>query len=144
MKVLLAFLCILFTNPQELRPNTSKSFPAGTTDESPRRKCSINFVGTVKSIDQLGKKELRVTPVDLDSRFAITIHIEAVTQGEVPLKPGTDHVFAVHSPARLFGVVIEEIIDKKYRFKVNWNVDNNQFSDLTAVLLDTDMEKEIT
>ncbi|HSB27580.1 MAG TPA: hypothetical protein VLE19_06990 [Pyrinomonadaceae bacterium] len=143
MKVLLALLCILFNNPQELRPNPSKSLRAGTADESPSRKCSITFVGTVKSIEQLGRKNLRVIPVDLDSRFAITIHIEAVTPAEVPLKPGADHVFAVHSPARLFRAVTEEIIDKKYRFKVDWNVDNNQFSDLTAVLPDKDMEKKL-
>ena len=99
-------------------------------------------MATVKAIEPLGNRELQVIPVDLDSRFAVTVHIEAVTPRDVPLKVGTDQIFAVHSPARLFGAVNEDIIGRKYRFKVAWNGTRNnaRFSELTAArIVEEDM-----
>src|ERR1043166_3806165 len=57
-------------------------------------KVTITFTGTVKSVEMLGDRELKVFPIDLDSRFAITVHIEAVTPEDVPLKVDTDQNFA--------------------------------------------------
>ena len=96
------------------------------------RKVSITFIGTVKSIEQLGQRELRVTPVDFDSRFAVTVHIESVAPEDGPLEAGTDRVFAVHSPSKLFGAVEKDIIGKKYRFKVAWDEVRHRFSELTT------------
>jgi len=128
MKVISPMLiCVLCVSSQELAVNTNQS----TGIKS--RKVSITFIGTVKSIEPLGKRQLRVTPVDLDARFAVTVHIESVTRGEVPLEGDTDQVFAVHSPAKIFGAAKEEdIIGKKYRFKVAWNGVRHRFSDLSA------------
>jgi hypothetical protein len=83
----------------------------------------------------LGETELKVIPVDLDSRFAVTVHIESVTPKEVPLKADTDQDFAIHSPAQLFHAAKEETIGKKYRFKIVWNGlrSSSTFSELSAV-----------
>jgi len=136
MKIaLLVFLCVLCSNSQELRPTTPEATSRGTSDRSTTRKVSISFTGTVKSIEQLGERQLQVIPVDFDSRFAITVHIEAVTPSDVPLKVDTDRIFAVHSPAQLFGVREEEIIGKKYRFKVAWSSTrtSSRFYELKAI-----------
>jgi hypothetical protein len=83
----------------------------------------------------LGETELKVIPVDLDSRFAVTVHIESVTPKEVPLKADTDQDFSIHSPAQLFHAAKEETIGKKYRFKIVWNGlrSSSTFSELSAV-----------
>jgi hypothetical protein len=84
----------------------------------------ITFVGMVKSIEPLGEQELRgipVDPVDFDSRvarFAVTVHIESVTPGQVAFERGTDQVFSVHEPIAVFG---PDAIGKKYRFEAGWN-----------------------
>lgn len=123
--LLLLLVSVLCGSSRELQPNRNRSRS---------HKVSIVFIGTVKSIEPLGKRDLRVIPVDVDPRFAITVHVESVTPKETPLKVDTDQVFAVHSPARLFSAVEEEIIGRKYRFKVAWNEGRNEstFSDLTA------------
>jgi len=124
---LLLLICILCGSSVELRPNPNWS--KGTLERFTSHKV-ITFIGTVKSIEPLGQRELRVIPVDRDSRFAITIQIEAVPR-ESPLESGKDQVFAVHSPARLFRLSERDIIGRKYRFKVTCT--EGRFSDLTAV-----------
>ena len=103
-----------------------------SSNELPSHKVSITFIGTVQSIEPLGQRELRVTPVDFDSRFAVRVHIESVTPEDGPLEGGTDRVFAVHSPAQLFGAVQEDVIGKKYRFRVAWDEVRHRFSGLTS------------
>ena len=128
--ILLIVICVLCSAPG-LSLNTNHS--ARTFKRTTTRKIPITFIGTVKSIEPLGKRELQVIPVDFDARFAIAIHIESVSPTDVPLATDTDRIFAVHSPARLFGVSAEAAIGKKYRFKITWNgvSDKPRFSDLT-------------
>jgi hypothetical protein len=136
MKIfLLVLIGILCASSRESRPNTNQSSLTKTSDASTSRKVSITFIATVKSIELLGERELKVIPVDFDSRFAVTIHIESVTPKEVPLKADTDENFAIHSPAQLFQVSKEDSVGKKYRFKVVWNgmPGNSKFSNLSAV-----------
>lgn len=101
-------------------------------------KTSLTFIGTVKSVEPLGKRELSVIPVDFDPRFAVTVQIESVTSQEGPLEEGIEQVFAIHSPAQLFRADIEEVIFKKYRFRVNWEKsgDKARFSALTASVIE--------
>src|SRR5689334_22657436 len=122
--VLIGVLCATSREPQR---NTSQS-PS-------TEKVSVTFIGTVKSIEQLGERELQVIPIGFDSRFAVTVHIESVTPKEVPLKADADENFAIHSPAQLFQAAKEDTIGKKYRFKVVWNGTrtSSRFSDLSAV-----------
>ena len=136
MKIfLLVLIGILCASSRESRPNTNQSSLTKTSDASTSRKVSITFIATVKSIELLGERELKVIPVDFGSRFAVTIHIESVTPKEVPLKADTDENFAIHSPAQLFQVSKEDSVGKKYRFKVVWNgmPDNSKFYNLSAV-----------
>lgn len=135
-EILLVLMCILCGHLHQLSFNTNQFTVTGafnrTTTTS--RKIPVTFIGTVTSIELLGKRDVRVIPVDFDSRFTITVHIESVTPGDVPLEAGTDQVFAVHSPARLFQGVEKDVIGKKYRFKIVWNdmPNRSKFSDLTA------------
>jgi hypothetical protein len=98
------------------------------------RKVSITFTGTVKSIELLGERKLKVIPVNFDSRFAVTVHIESVTPLETPLKEGAEAIFAIHSPARLFLAGEKDVVGKKYRFRLTWEKvnDRSRFSQLTA------------
>jgi hypothetical protein len=136
MKIfLLVLIGVLCASSRESRPNTNQSSLTKTSDASTSQKVSITFIATVKSIELLGERELKVTPVDFDSRFAVTVHIESVTPKEVPLKADTDENFAIHSPAQLFQVAKDDSVGKKYRFKVVWTgmPDNAKFDNLSAV-----------
>jgi len=136
MKIfLLVLIGILCASSRESRPDTNQSSLTKTSDASTSHEVSITFIATVKSIELLGERELKVIPVGFDSRFAVTVHIESVTPKEVPLEAETDENFAIHSPAQLFQVAKEEAIGKKYRFKVVWNgmPGNSKFYNLSAV-----------
>lgn len=134
--ILLMLICALYAGTQSYLsdlnpPAQARAFKlAMNTDH----KTSITFTGTVKSIELLGKRELEVTPVDLDPKFAVTVHLESVTPPEAPIKEGADVVFAIHSPARLFRGGEGSVIGKKYHFKVIWEQVNNRsrFSRLAA------------
>jgi len=128
MKVIMLVLVCVLSGSHQLPLNTNQSTGTGTTSH----KVSITFIGTVKSLDPWGERELRVIPTDFDSRFAVTVHIESVTPGDAPLEGGKDQVFAVHSPARLLGAVKEDMVGRKYRFKVTWDGVRHRFSGLTA------------
>ena len=136
MKIfLLVLLGVLCASSRESRPDTNQSSLTKTSDASMSHEVSITFIATVKSIELLGERELKVIPVGFDSRFAVTVHIESVTSKEVPLEADTDENFAIHSPAQLFQVAKEDSVGKKYRFKVVWNdvPGNSKFSNLSAV-----------
>ncbi len=145
MKVfLIVLLCVLAGNSRPGSSYTTHAAGTGNFVCSSSKKVSITFIGTVKSIETLGERKVRVIPVDLDSRFAITIHIEAVLPDGVPLKAGTDQVFAVHSPVMLFQMGAADIIGKKFRFKIAWKGTDNdsRFSNLTvAAIVDEDAKR---
>jgi len=140
--ILLVLIWVLCGSSHELSLKTNQSTGTGTFDQTmTSHKVSITFIGTVKSIEPLRERELRVIPVDFDSRFAVTVHIESVTPKEVPLEGGTDQVFAVHSPAKLFRALEKDFIGRKYRFKVAWDGVGHRFSGLTAApIVDEDMQ----
>ena len=145
MKVfLIVLLCVLAGNSRQVSSYATHTVGTGNFLCSSSKKVSIAFTGTVKSIETLGERKLLVIPVDPDSRFAITIHIEAVSPDAVPLKAGTDQVFAVHSPAMLFQLGEADIIGKKFRFKIAWKGTDNEsrFSNLTvAAIVDEDPKR---
>jgi hypothetical protein len=119
-------ICVVFGSSIELRPN-----PHRAAARLASQTVSITFVGTVKSIEPLGRRELKVIPVDCDSRFAVTVDVEEVAPKDAPLQSNKNQVFAIHSPARLFLAPEKEIIGSKYRFRVTWT--DGSFSNLTAV-----------
>lgn len=133
--VLIKYAATEMEGLDEIRPPVKINDEQDSFDQSTIHKVTITFAGTVKSVEMLGDRELKVIPVDFDSRFAVTVHIESVTPKEVPLKADTDQNFAIHSPAQLFQAAKEEVIGKKYRFKVVWNGmrSNSKFYDLSAV-----------
>jgi len=136
MKILLLVLIgVLSATLRESRPIVNQSSSTETSNTAMSNKVSITFIATVKSIEQLGDRELQVIPVGLDSRFAVTVHIESVTPKEAPLNIDTDQSFAVHSPAQLFHDEKKNIISRKYQFKAVWNGmrTNPKFHGLSAV-----------
>jgi hypothetical protein len=97
---------------------------------------TVTFVGTVESIELLGKRKLTVIAIDSDPRFVVTVNLESVTPRDAPLKEGRA-MFAIHSPARLFRSQIEAVIGKQYLFRVTWQKlnDGARFSQLTATAI---------
>ncbi len=131
---LVVLMCVLCGSAPELRSRTTDFNEPKTLRWSTNQQVSITFIGTVTSVETLGARPVSVIPVDPDPRFAITIHIEEIAHRGSRFKAGTDQVFAVHSPAKLFGAGEPEMIGKKYRFKIVWNRARNEssFSNLTV------------
>ena len=134
--ILLMLMCALDSGTNLSLFDEISPTEAGTFERtmSTKHKVSVTFIGIVKSIELLGRRELDVNPVDSNPRFALTVHIESGAPQDVSLKEGTDQVFAIHSPAILFRGKDEEAIGRKYRFKVTWEKVGNtsRFSRLTA------------
>ena len=141
MKVALVLLtCVLLNSSRELRINTNHLTKAGVVNRATAtaHKTSLTFIGTVKSVEPLRKRELNVIPVDFDPRFAVTVYIDSVTSHEGPLEVSTERVFAIHSPVRLFRANVADVILKKFRFKVDWEKSSckPRFSNLTASVIE--------
>ena len=132
--LMLVFALCINTNPSWLEAPHATGAEFSNPAVVMTRSVSINFTGTVKSIDLYRNRELSVVPVDFDPRFVVHVHIESVTRPGTPLKEGEDVVFAVHSPVRLFLVKEEEVIGKKYLFKASWQKvrGTDRFRRLTA------------
>ena len=140
--ILLMLTCALSGSNSSLieatRPAKASAFePAKVVNP----KVSITFTGTIESIEPLGKRALKVIPVDFDSSFALIIQIDSVSTRETSLKAGRKAVFAIHSQARLFPAE-KDVIGKKYRFKLNWEKVSNtsRFSQLAASSIEEDSE----
>lgn len=138
--VLLIVTCVLLGGSHEQPFNTNQSTGAGVVNRTmtTAHKTQLTFIGTVKSVEPLGKRKLSVIPVHFDPRFAVTVQIKSVTPQGGPLKRGTEQVFAIHSPAQLFRADVEDVILKKYCFKVGWEKmgDRTRFSGLTASVIE--------
>jgi hypothetical protein len=86
--------------------------PAQTTPASGE----IHLRGTVLDVVPLAHFSGEVTPVDIDSSFALTVRVESVDPSTSGFNAHTVVTFAIHSPALLFGG--EDPKRKKYDFSV--------------------------
>jgi hypothetical protein len=88
----------------------------------------IHLRATVQSVVPLTSFAGHVTPVDIDPRFALTVHVESVTPSVPNFSEGALGIFAIHSPSLLFAgdptkgkaydfSVRREIHDGKVKFR---------------------------
>jgi len=114
--------------------NTPCSTKVGTSRAAANAVVLIKFTGTVKSIEVLGERKLKVIPVHFDPRFAVTVDIESTTPQETWFKEGAEETFAIHSPAKLFLTREQDVIGKKYRFELIREklTNGSRYSQLTA------------
>ena len=66
-------------------------------------KDEIHLRATVRDVVPLSDFSGKITPVDFDPRFALTVRIESVDPAVGNFAAGTVVAFAIHSPALLFG-----------------------------------------
>jgi len=72
-------------------------------DKTQNTKNEIHLRATVQSVVPLTDFSGKITPVDFDPRFALTVRIESVDPAVGSLTVGAVVAFAIHSPALLFG-----------------------------------------
>jgi len=72
-------------------------------DQTQNTKSEIHLRATVQDVVPLADYSGRVTPVDFDQRFALTVRIESVDPAIGGFTAGAVIAFAIHSPALLFG-----------------------------------------
>jgi hypothetical protein len=66
-------------------------------------KDEIHLRATVRDVVPLSDFSGKITPVDFDPRFALTVRIESVDPAVGNFAAGAVVAFAIHSPALLFG-----------------------------------------
>jgi hypothetical protein len=71
-------------------------------DQTHDSKNEIHLRATVQDVVPLPDYSGKVTPVDLDPRFALTVRIESVNPAVSDFTAGAVIAFAIHSPALLF------------------------------------------
>lgn len=76
----------------------------------------IHMRATVRDIVLLTDFSGKVIPVDFDSRFVLTVHIESVNPAATNFTVGAVVAFAIHSPSLLFGEEAKK--GKTYDFSV--------------------------
>jgi len=85
-------------------------------DQAQNTKNEIHLRATVQDVVPLGDFSGKVTPVDFDPRFALTVRIESVDRAVSGFAARAVISFAIHSPALLFG---EDVIKgKTYDFSL--------------------------
>lgn len=65
----------------------------------------IHLRGTVQDVVLLSHFKGKITPVDIDPKFALAVRVESVVPEDRNFPAGAIVAFAIHSPALLFGDV---------------------------------------
>jgi hypothetical protein len=94
----------------------------------------ISFKGIVRRIEFINECREKITPVDLDAKWALTVYIDSAATEKHMLKAGETIVFGIHSPARLFAESdINVIIGKILNFDLTYEysqIDGWRFKNL--------------
>ena len=90
-------------------------------DTTSKPQFKVQLTCTVKNIQLLSKSSEKIIPVDVDSRWALTVQIDTVQTDKLPfndMKPfniGETKTFGIHSPTKLFAESdTNSIIGKSY------------------------------
>ncbi|HOX42410.1 MAG TPA: hypothetical protein PK668_02375 [Myxococcota bacterium] len=82
----------------------------------------IAFTGEVTGLVMLFDYEGKAIPIGADPRFALSVEVERVAPEDPSFTPGKVTVFAIHSPALLFGgtglAEAKEIVGQRFDFTV--------------------------
>ena len=82
--------------------------------DAPEKAERFVIVGAVTMTRDLLPHAAQTIPITFDARFGIRVRIERVVSGDSPWKAGSEHMFLIHSPVRMFGRY--DLKDEKYRF----------------------------
>ena len=84
----------------------------------------IHFRATVQNVVLLKEFSGKITPVDFDPRFALTVRIESVDPAISNFTAGAVVAFAIHSPSLLFGE--DATKGKTYDFSVERKIEHGK------------------
>jgi len=101
----------------------------------------IHIRATVQAVVPLTSFAGQVTPVGVDPRFALTVHVESVNPALPNFPEGAAVTLAIHSPAQLFAG--EPMIGKAYDFSLRRTLENGttKFLGLTVDLGPSQIER---
>jgi hypothetical protein len=98
------------------------SAAAAQAGEAKPVETQIAFTGEVTALVMLFDYAGQAIPIGADPRFALSVEIERVAPADPSFTPGKVTVFAIHSPALLFGgaglTAAEEIVGQRFDFTV--------------------------
>jgi hypothetical protein len=81
----------------------------------------ISFKGIVRRIEFINECREKITLVDIDPKWAISVYIDSVATEKHMLKAGETIIFGIHSPTRLFAESdINMIIGKTMNFELTY------------------------
>jgi len=83
-------------------------------EDAPKTGERFVIVGAVTMSKDLVRGDVQMIPITLDARFGIRVRIERIVSGDSPWKLGSEQVFVIHSPVRMFGNY--DLKGEKYRF----------------------------
>src|SRR5688572_8229602 len=75
---------------------------------------SFVIVGAVTMSKELVPDGAALIPITFDARFIIRVKVERVVSGSAPWKAGSEQLFVIHSPVRMFGR--HDIKGERFRF----------------------------
>jgi hypothetical protein len=84
----------------------------------------VHLHATVQDIVLLSHFSGKITPVNFDPRFALTVRVESVIPATTNFTPGAVVAFAIHSPSMLFDG--EAAIGKTYDFSLMREVEHGK------------------
>ena len=84
----------------------------------------VRLRATVKAVVPLSDFSGVITPVDVDPRFALTVHIESTVPAVTDFGAGAVITLGIHSPARLF--VGESVKGKAYDFLLHRRIEDGK------------------
>ena len=99
-------------------PESPSNEPSPAKQEIVQERVVVTFVGTVQWINMLRARQPVGLCVSFDPRFALSVHVDSITEGPAPFESQTDVVLSIHSPARLFAESQENVIGKTYLFRL--------------------------
>ena len=83
-------------------------------EPGPSKNARFSIVGSVTISKDPVSPDVQPIPITFDARFVIRLKIEKIVSGASPWKVGTEQVFLIHSPARMFGGY--DVRAKRFRF----------------------------
>ncbi|HWY58350.1 MAG TPA: hypothetical protein VNZ03_28050 [Terriglobales bacterium] len=117
------------------------SLSACAAGQEQHTKDEIHLRATVQAVVPLTSFSGQVTPVDVDPRFALTVHVESAIPALADFTEGSVVALAIHSPSRLFEG--EPTNGKTYDFVLHRNMENGKvrFVGLTCTAVGQDARR---
>lgn len=109
------------------------AFPVSRTSPAQGAVDQIRLRATVKDVVQIAHFSGKITPVDFDPRFALTLQVESINPTDTTFSAGSPVTLAIHSQALLFGGKTKK--GKTYVFSLQRRIEKGktQYFDLAVL-----------